>query len=31
MPLKRSNALLETLQRESFTEFDLFVLGGCLG
>lgn len=26
-----SNALPETLQRGSFTEFDLSALGGCLG
>ena len=31
LSLKLSNALLETLQRGSFTEFALFVLGGCLG
>lgn len=31
MSLKLSNALLEALPRESFIEFDLFWLGGCLG
>ena len=33
MPSKLSNALplTETLQRESVTECDLSVLGGCLG